>query len=76
MTASLAVVVPRIVNKVSALVSQGQALIASAPTSLTNPKVATHLSLVRDGLTSSIKVISESGSLMGKMSGELSGFKS
>jgi hypothetical protein len=76
MSAALAVVVPQIVSKVSALVSQGQSLIASAPTSITNPKVATHLPLIKEGLTSSIKVITESGSLMGKMSGEISGFKS
>lgn len=76
MTVALAVVVPQVVGKVSQLVSQGQTLITQAPSSLTNPKVATHLGLVKDGLTSSIGVIKESGSLMGKLSVQMGGFKS
>jgi hypothetical protein len=71
----LAVLVPEIANKLGKLVQAGEALIAGAATSLTNPKVVAHLGLVKDGLTSSVKVIKESGSLMVDFGKTLSGFK-
>ena len=52
----------------------GQALVASAPTAITNPKVVAHLDLVKKGLVSSVKVLEESGSLMVGFTKDLSGF--
>lgn len=74
MARELATLVPQIVNKIGKLVSAGEALVASAATSLTNPKVATHLDLVKTGLVTSVKVIKESGTLMVDMTKSLSGF--
>ena len=74
MARELSTLVPQIVNKIGKLVSAGEALVASAATSLTNPKVATHLDLVKTGLVSSVKVIKESGTLMVDMTKSLSGF--
>ncbi|MDB4992702.1 MAG: hypothetical protein JWM74_134, partial [Myxococcaceae bacterium] len=41
---------------------------------LNNPKVVAHLGLVKKGLFSSAKVLSESGSLMVGFTKDLSGF--
>jgi len=76
MGATLAVLVPEIAAKLGKLVQTGEALIAGAASSLTNPKVVTHLGLVKEGLVSSVKVIKESGSLMVDFGKTLSGFKS
>lgn len=75
MAQSLAQLVPQIVGKLGKLVQAGQALVASAPTAITNPKVVAHLDLVKKGLVSSVKVLEESGSLMVGFKKELSGFK-
>jgi hypothetical protein len=74
MAQSLALLVPQIVSKLGKLVQTGQALIASAPTAITNPKVLTHLGLVKKGLVTSVKVLEESGSIMVDFSKDLSGF--
>jgi hypothetical protein len=52
---TLATLVSQMGSNVGKLVSTGQALVTSAPTSLTNPKVATHLGLIKDGLGASVK---------------------
>lgn len=70
----LSTLIPQIAQKLGKLVQTGEALIAGAATSITNPKVVTHLGLVKDGLTDSIKVIKESTSLMAQFSKDLSGF--
>jgi hypothetical protein len=75
MAQTLAVLVPQIVDRLAKLVSTGEALVAGAASSITNPKVVTHLGLVKDGLVDSIKVIKESGGLMVTFSKDLSGFK-
>ncbi len=75
MGATLAVLVPEIANKIGKLVQTGEALVAGAAASLTNPKVVAHLDLVKQGLTDSVKVIKESGSLMVDFGKTLSGFK-
>jgi hypothetical protein len=75
MARTLATLVPQIASKIGKLVQAGQALIASAPTAITNPKVLAHLDLVKKGLTSSVKVIEESGGLLVGFSKDLSGFK-
>lgn len=75
MAQTLAVLVPRIVDKLGKLVSTGEALVAGAAASITNPKVVTHLGLVKDGLVDSIKVIKESGGLMVTFSKDLAGWK-
>lgn len=74
MAQSLAQIVPQIVGKLGKLVQAGQALVASAPTAITNPKVVAHLDLVKKGLVSSVKVLEESGSLMVGFTKDLSGF--
>jgi hypothetical protein len=72
----LSVLVSQIAQKISKLVSAGQSLIAGAAGSITNPKVVTHLDLVKEGLTDSVKVIQESGSMVVSFSKELAGFSS
>ncbi len=73
---SLAVLVPELAKQVSKLIGQGEQLVASASTLITNPKVLTHLSLVKKGLGDSVSVIKSSGSLLVDFSGELKGFAS
>jgi hypothetical protein len=72
----LSVLVSQIAQKISKLVSAGQSLVAGAASSITNPKVVAHLDLVKEGLTDSVKVIQESGSLVVSFSKELAGFSS
>lgn len=74
LAASVGTQVAQIAKGIDALVATGKALILSAPTSLTNPKVLLHLGLVKDGLTDSVKVIKSSGELMGGMTGSFTGF--
>jgi hypothetical protein len=75
MGSTLAVLVSEIANKIGKLVQTGEGLIAGAAASLTNPKVIAHLDLVKQGLTDSIKVIKESGSLMVDFGKTLTPFK-
>jgi hypothetical protein len=70
-TAGLAV---GLVGSVQGLVSSGTALVAGAQASLTNPKVITHLGLVKDGLTQSVSVVASSGPLIAKLATNLTGF--
>lgn len=72
---ALATLVPQIADKIAELVQKGEALVASAATSITNPKIVAHLDLVKEGLVSSVKVIKESGELLVSFSKTLSGFK-
>lgn len=71
---TLGTLVSQFASRISKLVSDGQALIAGAAASLTNPKVVTHLGLVKDGLTDSVKVIKDSGELIVNLAGDLAGF--
>lgn len=75
MAQALASLVPQIAQKIGKLVQAGQALVASAPTALTNPKVLAHLDLVKKGLVSSVKVLEESGTLLVGFTKDLSSFK-
>ncbi len=70
----LAVLVPQIVQKIGKLVQTGEALVASAASSITNPKIIAHLDLVKTGIVDSVKVIKESGGLMASFSKDLAGF--
>jgi hypothetical protein len=72
--AQLGTLVQQVASKISKLVSTGQALVAGAASSLTNPKVATHIPLIKEGLGKSISVIKESGSLVVSLGKDLSGF--
>jgi hypothetical protein len=76
MAATLGSLVATFASKITKLVSDGQALITGAAASLTNPKVVTHLGLIKDGLGDSVKVIKNSGELIVKLAGELGGFVS
>jgi hypothetical protein len=71
---TLGVLVPEIGKKIGKLVQTGEALIAGAASSITNPKVVTHLGLIKDGLLSSIHVVKESGVLVVKFTKDLAGF--
>lgn len=73
---SLGSLVAQFASQISKLVSDGQALITGAAASLTNPKVVTHLGLVKDGLGDSVKVIKDSGSLIVQLAKDLGGFVS
>lgn len=72
--ASLAELVPQIAGKIEKLIATGQALVAGAASSLTNPKVVTHLGLVKKALFRSIAVIKESGVLLVGFGKDLAGF--
>jgi hypothetical protein len=74
MSRTLSTLVPQIATKLGKLISTGEALVANAASSLTNPKVVTHLGLVKEGLLSSIAVVKESASLMGGFGKDLAGF--
>jgi len=74
MTVVLARSAPLLVKKSQALVASGQQLIAGAAASITNPKTALHLDLIKEGLEQSVAVITESAGLLGELTGELSGF--
>jgi hypothetical protein len=76
LAASLAPLVAQIGKAVAQLISAGQQLIVSAPSSLTNPKVVLHLGLVKQGLTDSVSVIKESGSVLAAFGGDFVGFAS
>jgi hypothetical protein len=55
-------------------VQTGQGLVMGAQASLTNPKVVTHLGLIKDGLGNSISVIAASGELVLKLTADLGSF--
>lgn len=74
MSVVLGTLVPQMAAKTASLVSAGQKLVTGAPTSLTNPKLVTHLGLVKKGLLASISVVRESGSAMVGLGAELSPF--
>ncbi len=71
----LGTLIPQLVSKVGKLVQTGEALVASAATTLTNPKVLAHLDLVKTGLVDSVKVIKESGGTLVAFSKDLTNFK-
>ncbi len=71
----LATLVPEMAQKTAHLVQAGEKLVAGAPSALTNPKLVTHLGLVKQGLTTSILVVKESGGAMLGLGKELSPFK-
>jgi len=71
---TLGVLIPQIAQKIAKLIQTGEALVASAASSITNPKIIAHLDLVKTGIVDSVKVIKESGGLMVNFSKDLSGF--
>jgi hypothetical protein len=76
LSVSLAPLIAQIGKEIAQLVSAGQQLIVSAPTSLTNPKVVLHLGLVKKGLGASVNVIKESGNVLAAFSGDFASFTS
>lgn len=70
---SLASLVSQFASRVTKLVSDGEQLVAGAASSLTNPKVLTHLGLVKKGLVDSVSVIKDSGEMLAKLAGQLGG---
>jgi len=71
----LATIVPEMGQKIAHLIQAGEKLVVGAPSALTNPKFATHLGLVKQGLTTSILVVKESGAAMIGLGKELSPFR-
>ncbi len=59
----------QLVSKTAELVSKGQALIASAPSSILNPKTALHIDLIVEGLEQSVGLIKDSAGIMGDIVG-------
>lgn len=68
---SLASLVTQFASRVTKLVSDGEQLVAGATQSLTNPKVLTHLALVKKGLVDSVTVVKNSGELLVKFGADL-----
>lgn len=62
---------PEFVNKTKRLVETGRALVAGAPSSITNPKTVLHLDLIVKGLEESVLVVGDSGKLLGDMTKQL-----
>ncbi len=60
----LATVVPGMVQQVQKIVATGQALVVSAPTLITNPKVLLHIDAVKEGLVQSVEVVVQAGELL------------
>ncbi|HEY8079989.1 MAG TPA: hypothetical protein VIF62_37920 [Labilithrix sp.] len=71
---TLGVLIPQIAQKIAKLIQTGEQLVASAASSITNPKIIAHLDLVKTGIVDSVKVIKESGGLMVGFSKDLTGF--
>lgn len=57
----------KLVGKTAQLVQKGQALIAGAPASITNPKTVLHIKLIIKGLEQSIGLIKDGATLAGKL---------
>lgn len=60
----LRTVVPGLVGQVQELVSTGQALVLSAPSLVTNPKVLLHIDAIKTGLVQSVEVVVQAGELL------------
>lgn len=56
----------QVLSKTTEFVGKGQALIASAPSSIMNPKTVLHLDLIVEGLEQSIGLIKDSANMVGK----------
>ena len=57
----------KLAGKIAELVQTGQALITSAPSSITNPKTVLHLKLIVKGLEQSVGLIKDGGKMIGEM---------
>lgn len=68
---TLASLVMQFASHVTTLIADGQQLVTGAAASLTNPKVVTHLGLVKKGLVDSVSVIKDSGELLVKLGADL-----
>lgn len=68
---TLASLVMQFASRVTGLIVDGQQLVAGAAASLTNPKVVTHLGLVKQGLVDSVTVVKNSGELLVKLGADL-----
>ncbi|HEX8789582.1 MAG TPA: hypothetical protein VF765_01425 [Polyangiaceae bacterium] len=68
---ALASLVMQFAGHVTTLIADGEQLVAGAASSLTNPKVVTHLGLVKKGLVDSVTVVKNSGELLVKFGADL-----
>ncbi len=76
MSRTLARLVPEIGARAAKLVASGQALVAAAPATITNPKVLAHLGTVQQGVTRSLHVVKSSATLLEGLTKDLASFKS
>lgn len=72
---SLAKILPDMQAKISKLLAAGEALVAAAPSSITNPKVVAHIGKVKEGVTRSAHLIKASGGLLTNLAKDFSSFK-
>jgi hypothetical protein len=68
---SIARSAPEFIDKTQNLVATGRQLVTAAPSSIVNPKVVLHLELIVKGLEDSVKVIGDSGRMLGELVKEL-----
>lgn len=58
---------PQFVQKTHRLIQTGRQLVTAAPSSITNPKTVLHIDLIVKGLEGSVRVIGDSGKLLGDL---------
>ena len=59
----------QLVSKTAQLISKGQALVVSAPSSITNPKTLLHIDLIVKGLEQSVALIKDGAGMVGELLG-------
>lgn len=66
---------PVFVEKTRNLVSTGRQLVTAAPSSITNPKTVIHIDLIVKGLEDSVRVVGDSGKMLGELAKDLATLK-
>lgn len=66
---------PELIDKTQALVQTGRQLVTAAPSSILNPKTALHIDLIDKGLDDSVRVVGDSGKILGEMFKQLATLK-
>jgi hypothetical protein len=66
---------PEFIDKTQALVSTGRQLVTAAPSSILNPKTVLHIDLIVKGLDDSVRVVGDSGKILGEMFKQLATLK-
>lgn len=66
---------PQFIDKTQALIQTGRQLVTAAPSSILNPKTVIHLDLIVKGLDGSVRVVGDSGKMLGQMVKQLATLK-